>query len=238
VEQTSQNAIISVFGENFAEEGTDVRVGPGDIVDGLLPFKLARTCVQVGRTVGRLFYVSAGQIDVQVPRQNIDRDGLVQVIRNCGDADEIRSTIRDVPLRSASPEFFFFTLSPTGRNPIAAIDNTTNDLIGPPGLLPGSEFAPAQSDHVVTVFMTGLGETNPVFEAGEIADQAAAAIAIVRVFVNEQEVDVIYAGVTPGAAGLYQVSFRLGSNTPTGKVPIRVQADGFSTPAGGFLTVE
>jgi uncharacterized protein (TIGR03437 family) len=238
VEQISQNAIISVFGENFVEEGTEVRVGPGDIVDGLLPFKLARTCVQVGRTVGRLFYISPGQIDVQVPRQNINRDGLVQVIRNCGDADEIRSTIRDVPLRSASPEFFFFTLSPTGSNPIAAIDNTTDKLIGAPGLLPGSEFAPAQGDHVVTVFMTGLGETDPVFEAGEIADQAAAAIAIVRAFVNEQEAEVIYAGVTPGTAGLYQVSFRLGPNTPSGKVPVRVQADGFSTPAGGFLTVE
>ncbi len=238
VEHTSQNAIISVFGEEFAPEGTDVRVGPGDVVDGLLPFKLARTCVQVGRTIGRLFYVSPGQIDVQVPRQNINRDGLVQVIRNCGDPDEIRSTIRDIALRAASPEFFFFKVSPTGRNPIAAIDNTTNKFIGPLELLPGSEFAPARRDDIVTVFMTGLGETNPVFEAGEIADQAAPAIAIVRAFVNEQEVQVIYAGVTPGAAGLYQLSFRLGLNTPSGQVPVRVQADGFSTPTGGFLTVE
>jgi len=238
VEQTSQNAIISVFGENFTEAATGVPVSPGDIEGGLLPFKLAKTCVQVGRTVGRLFFVSPGQIDVQVPRQNINRDGLVQVIKNCGDADEIRSTIRDIPLRSASPEFFFFTHSLDGKNPIAAISSTTGKLIGVPGLLPNGDFARAKAGDVATVFMTGLGLTNPVVETGQLADRAAEAEADVRAFVNGQEVAVIYAGVTPGNAGLYQVSFMLPGGIAAGNASIRVVADDFETPPGGFLTVE
>jgi uncharacterized protein (TIGR03437 family) len=237
VEQTSQNAIISVFGENFTD-GAPVGVQPGDIEGGLLPFKLAKTCVQVGRTVGRLFFVSPRQIDVQVPRQNINRDGLVQVIKNCGDADEIRSTIRDIPLRSTSPEFFFFTHSLDGKNPIAAINSTTGKLIGTPGLLPNGDFARAKAGDVVTVFMNGLGLTNPVVETGQLADQAAEAVADVRAFVNGQEVAVIYAGVTPGNAGLYQVSFTLPAGIAAGNASIRVVADDFETPPGGFLTVE
>jgi uncharacterized protein (TIGR03437 family) len=86
--------------------------------------------------------------------------------------------------------------------------------------------------------MTGLGITNPVLETGQLADQAAEAAADVRAFVNGQEVAVIYAGVTPGTAGLYQVSFTLPAGIAAGDASIRVVAADFETPPGGFLTVE
>ena len=105
-------------------------------------------------------------------------------------------------------------------------------------MLPNGDFARAKAGDVVTVFMNGLGLTNPVVETGQLADQAAEAVADVRAFVNGQEVAVIYAGVTPGNAGLYQVDFALPAGIATGNASIRVMADSFETPPGGFLTVE
>ena len=43
--------------------------------------------------------------------------------------------------------------------------------------------------------------------------------------------DVLYAGVAPNYAGLYQVNIRIPDNTPDGDIPVALNIDGISTPA-------
>jgi uncharacterized protein (TIGR03437 family) len=49
---------------------------------------------------------------------------------------------------------------------------------------------------------------------------------------------VLYAGVSPGTAGLYQVNIQVPANLADGDYPITLVLGSFSTPVGGFVTVK
>ena len=131
-------------------------------------------------------------------------------------------------------------LNPDGRNPIAASNATTPGLVGRPGLLPGAVFAPARPGDVVTLFMTGLGATDPAFQPGELPDRAGSTVLPVTVSIGGIDLapgDVLYAGVAPTLAGVYQLNIRIPATTVDGDISVRVRIGNFTTPAGGFLTV-
>jgi uncharacterized protein (TIGR03437 family) len=50
--------------------------------------------------------------------------------------------------------------------------------------------------------------------------------------------DVLYAGVAPGYAGLYQVNIRIEADAPNGDLPLSLSVNGISTTPGAFLTVQ
>ena len=91
------------------------------------------------------------------------------------------------------------------------------------------------------MFMTSLGATAPGFEPGELPPGPAQTVQSVRVQVAEIPADVIYAGVTPGFAGLFQVSFTVPDNAPGRDPPVFVEVGEFPdlmvTPPGGFITI-
>ena len=88
--------------------------------------------------------------------------------------------------------------------------------------------------------MTGLGATNPAFQAGELPDRAGSTVLPVTVSIGGIDLapgDVLYAGVVPTLAGVYQVNIRIPATTVDGDVSVRVRIGNFTTPPGGFLTV-
>jgi uncharacterized protein (TIGR03437 family) len=112
--------------------------------------------------------------------------------------------------------------------------------VGAPGLIPGGNFAPAKPGDVVTLFLNGLGATSPSFAAGELPSGAGSTVAPVAVTVAGIQLaasDVLYAGVTPFLAGLYQINIRLPANVPDGDLAVVVRVGDFTTPEGGFLTI-
>ena len=50
--------------------------------------------------------------------------------------------------------------------------------------------------------------------------------------------DILYVGVSPGTAGLYQVNLRVPINVPNGDNFITLSLGTFTTPSGGYLTVQ
>jgi len=50
--------------------------------------------------------------------------------------------------------------------------------------------------------------------------------------------DVLYAGVAPLNAGLYQVNIRIPAAVPDGDQPVTLQLGQYGSPAGGFITVK
>ena len=49
---------------------------------------------------------------------------------------------------------------------------------------------------------------------------------------------VLYAGVSPGTAGLYQLNIRVPAGLADGDYPISLRLGGFVTPSGGYITVK
>ncbi len=228
VRQISPNAIVTIFGEGFAPPGTQRLVSTADLVDGRLPTRLAGVCVQIGPERAPLFHIFPAQINLQAPTLAPASNVAVEVILNCGESNEARSNIQMVEAQAASPEFFYLAHNQDGRNPIAAINASR----------PGQAASPGD---VLTLFLTGLGLTNPPVAAGELPTAAAFVALPVTVTIGGAPLasaDVLYTGVTRGLAGLYQLNLRLPAGLPQGDLPVTVQVGDFRTPPGGFLAVQ
>lgn len=240
VKQISPNGIISVFGENFAPAGTQRLVGSGDLVNGRLPTSLGGICVQVGSQLAPIFHMFPGQLNIQVPSLSGTGNIQIQVLRNCGAPDEVRSNTETVVLQAAAPEFLFFAHNPDGRNPIAALNATTPGLVGSPDLFAGATV-PAKPGDILTLFGTGFGATDPAFVAGELPDRIASTVEKARVTVGELELsdqDILYVGVAPFLAGVYQLNIRVPAETPDGDLPVTARVGNATTPPGAFLAVK
>jgi uncharacterized protein (TIGR03437 family) len=145
VQTVSTNGILSVFGSNFAPIGTFKIVGAGDLVNGQLPTIFEGVCVLVGSVRAPIFAVLSNQINFQATQVPVSGTTSVQVVRNCGTASELHSDPQPVTAQAASPEFFYFQQTASGKNPIAAINATTGKY-GAVSLLPGVTFAAASPE--------------------------------------------------------------------------------------------
>lgn len=240
VKQISSNGLASIYGENFAPSGTARVVSAEDIVGGRVPTKLAGVCVEVAGQRAPVLAVYPKQLNIQVPTLSATGEAAVQVILNCGETGEVRSNLERVALQAATPEFLYFVLNADGKNPIAAVNAVTGERVGPPALIVGVTFVPARPGDVLTLYATGFGMTEPAFQAGELPDRVAAVVGPVKVTVGGVELgpgDLLYAGLSPGLAGVYQVNLRLPGDLPDGDLPVVVRVGAFSSPPGGYITV-
>ena len=236
VTQISSNSIITIFGQDFAPQGTLV-LNP-ELANDRVSTRLADTCVEINGNRSPMFAVLSTQINLQVSSNVNPGNGSVVVIRGCGTGSEQRSAPESVAVRAVSPAFFNFVNNLNGQNPIAALHGGGPNLAGPAGLFPG--VTPAQPGEFVSLFATGLGPTSPQFESGEIPGRIAAVTGSVSISIGgavAPPADVFYVGVAPCCAGLYQVVVKIPDNAPNGNLPVVLSVAGVATPAGPFVAV-
>ncbi len=105
----------------------------------------------------------------------------------------------------------------------------------------GSMMSPALPGDVVTFFGTGFGLTEPVLAAGEIpAFPSVLADAGIGLMLGQTMVPqdhIVYAGATPGVAGLYQLSARIPDAMPAGEFAVSVMAGMQSSPPGPMIAI-
>ena len=240
----SPNGIFTIFGGIFAPAGTGVQVLPEDLVDGRLPTRLAGVCVEVSGTRANMFVVTPNQLNVQSPAVLPPNMAEVTVLTDCDGPDQKRSNVETIATADATPEFFYFALHDDGFNPIAAQNIRTGEFIGPPGLFGKGALTtvPAFNDDLVVLFGTGFGLTDPPFEAGVLPDVAASVVLPVGVKIGGVEArdpfELLYVGVTPGSAGLYQVNLKVRQAVPPGDQPVSLQIGDKLTPPGGYIPVQ
>jgi uncharacterized protein (TIGR03437 family) len=201
------NTLVSIFGANFQKPGQSRAAGASDLTANGFPNELACVGVEIAGRRVPLAYIDPTQINVQVPTLATTGDTEVRVVINPGRSNEQRSA----PFRLQIAEFApaFFRLWPTPC--VAALFAGTAQVAGDPGLLPGT-VGPHVGD-VITMFATGLGATDPVYQAGELPGSAARVTRRVQIEINGQpspDDHVLYAGVVPGSiSGLYQINFKI-----------------------------
>jgi uncharacterized protein (TIGR03437 family) len=234
----SPGALMTVYGSGFTSAGVARAVDSSDLVNGALPTKLANTCLEYDRRRVPLTYVSATQINFQLPNPPYSSNTL-RVASNCEDAQEFKTVGQFVEIRNASPEFLYWTKTGSTRSPVVAVDASTSAFIGAENLIPGQSFRPARPGDLLTIYCISLGLTNPQLAPGQPASGPAPLIAPIQVLINDIVVpasDVLYAGASPGTAGLYQINLRV-PNLPDGDHPIRILVNTTSSPTDGYLTI-
>ena len=237
VNRISPNALISVFGQDLAPQGT-LATDPALNPAGRVAANLAATCLETGGKRAPLFVVTPGQINAQVPHDLAPGEAALTVIRGCGTANEQRSAAASATVAAVSPAFFNLVNNADGRNPLVALHGGGRDLAGATDL--GAAFTPAEPGKFVTLFGTGFGATEPPLATGQIPGEAVnlantVAFAFGGIAVPPQ--DVFYAGASPCCAGLYQFTVRVPANLPDGDATVTAVVQGVSTPEGPYLTV-
>lgn len=223
----SPGAAAVVFGTGFAPAGTQDSAGAFNLIGGRISTEMDGVCVMVGSTAAPILAITPGQINFVVPQSLSGTTTSVQVVSGCGSANEQRSDSVSVTVQSAAPEFFYSLQTSAGLNPIAAVDLTTGLSVGP--------SSPAQPGDVLTLYATGLGVTSPPLATGQLPTAATAIAGDIQVTVGGAQLgttDVLYAGVTPSNAGLYQINIRLPDSVSDGDQPVRVIVNGYASPAG------
>ncbi len=124
-----------------------------------------------------------------------------------------------VALSPAAPAIF--TLSRDGRGPGAILNAANGSVI--------TASNPSARGGAVSIYATGLGSVTPTVASGAAAPSNPLArtreTPVVRF--GNVEATVLFSGLAPGVAGLYQINVTVPSGAPTGdSVPVTIQIAG------------
>lgn len=215
------NTIVSIFGTNLSWQTQTVQ---GGYVSGsVMPTNLAGVQVYFEGWPAYLYYVSPLQINLLVPTSLVPGNFQLWV-----DRQGTRGPMVNVTLQPAAPAMFEY---PYGTAIATHLDGSLC-----------SASAPAAAGEIVSLWATGLGETYPKLQDGvlPLGAQSLVQMSAFGVWIGGVAVDpsaILYAGVAPGYAGLYQVNLKL----PEQLAPnpeIRFGLSGDLSPAGLVLPAQ
>ncbi len=203
-------------GELIALRCWGISVNPGvansgiDPITGLLPAALANVRITFDGVAAPLFYVSSVQINLQVPYEVAGKSSTKVVVSRFG----LPSESVAVPVLAAHPGAFTYQGNAVITNAV------TGEWI--------SAETPAARGSYITLWISGAGVTNPPVATGAPAPATPLSYAIdPHAWLDGLEIEVAFAGLTPGMVGLTQVNLRIPEDAPVGPaVPLRLTLNG------------
>jgi uncharacterized protein (TIGR03437 family) len=214
--KVAPGSIISIFGRNLAE---------GTAQAARLPLPLALYHVSVsfdqpdaGLSVpGRLFFVSAGQLNVQVPWEFL---GLTHTLVKVRINDTVSAVVR-VELSDYAPGIFEYDAA--GGQRLGVVTHADGRIVTP--------SSPARPGETVVVYATGVGPVDQPQVSGEAASARPLASTRITptVTVGGQSAAVIFSGLTPGFVGLGQLNITIPAAARSGLQPLVVTSNGIES---------
>ncbi|MFN0106681.1 MAG: hypothetical protein ACKV2U_31875 [Bryobacteraceae bacterium] len=210
-QNTAPGSLISLIGTNLSPVNQASSTTP-------LPTALGESCLTVNGVPVPMLFASSEQINAQMPYQV---DGNVTLILRTpgGISDNFNLTI--LP---AAPSIFrsgtngFETQLPT------IVRARNNELV--------TVSNPIHRDDVITIYLTGMGNTSPAVEAGVPggSDPIATPVIAASVRIGGVDLNVEFSGLAPGQIGIYQINARVPRSVPTGfDIPLSVSQGGQAT---------
>lgn len=255
-------AIAVISGTGFAGTGEQSAGSLG--ADGRLATKVGGICVEVNQVRAPVLNVDPTNVFIQIPFETASGNAAVQVIKNCdpapGDAQALSSNTVQFLIGSVQPVLLGLSESIAGASavhqdfslvanepeaaPATETEMSTMSMSADPDMSEdesGPAISPAVHGEVVTFFGTGFGTTDPALATGEIPafSHVLASEAVNLMFGQTvvQSQDIMYVGATPGVAGLYQVSARIGDAMPVGEHAVSWTVDSQSSLPGPLIAI-
>jgi uncharacterized protein (TIGR03437 family) len=206
-------SLVTIFGSGFTAQELSATSTP-------LPRELGGVQVLVNGSPAPLLYVSARQINLQLPPE-LTGSAATLVVR----ADGIAANEVTVPLSSADPAIFM-----VGQTGYGTIVRANTDILAMP-VTPGIKSSPVRRGEIISIYCTGLGPTHTPVPAGVPALSAIPTLLTPAVTVGGVHARVLYSGVAPGFVGLYQVNVEIPADAPVGpRVPVIIEIGGKTSP--------
>ena len=179
--------MITLFGTNLSSETAAAAGFP-------LPTELGQTRVLVGGVAAPLLYVSPGQINLVAPASlgGMAGSGTTVSLYN----GRLAAPLARVSVARQAPGVFTALGNGAGAG---AITHPDGSLV--------SRSNPLRPGETVSVYLTGIGQLEPPVPDGLAAPSQplARATGNVRLLIDGQPAEVLFAGASPGFAGLHVV---------------------------------
>ena len=210
----SPGSIVSIFGQNLAASNGLASGFP-------LPVSLQNTSVLLDTAAGEvalpLFFVSPLQVNAMLPYDLIPGTYTLHI-----ESNSVPSNPVQLAISAFSPGIFTLNTSGQGAGIFVKVDGSLVTAANPAS--PGS---------VVALYATGLGAVNPSIAAGQPgagAEPLNRTVQTPLVFFDSFQADVLYSGLAPGFAGLYQLNVNIPAQvSPASNVSVSLSIGGFAS---------
>lgn len=198
--------VLSIFGSELA---------PAIWTSGALPLpvQLAGVSVTINGVNAPIYYISPGQLNVQIPYETPANAAVPVIVNNNGQRAQSA-----LSMAAVAPALF-------------------TDSTG--ALVPSKTGTRGQ---VITLFLTGIGAVSPGVATGAAPSSGTAVaslpapVQLVRVTIGGVAAPVQFAGIPPGLVGVAQINCQVAVSTPVGKQQVVVTVGGVGA-ASATLTV-
>jgi uncharacterized protein (TIGR03437 family) len=197
--------IGSLFGTNLASG-----VVVADKVP--LPTTLGGVSVQLNGVAAPLFFVSAAQINFQIPWEVLGQTQASITVTVNG----VTSPAQTLSLAPYAPGIFTTNQAGTGQGVIAIA--TSGELAAPAGSIPGRTSRPAKRGEFISIYCSGLGPVSNPPASGAPATGSPLSLTTKNptVTIGGVSAPINFSGLTPGFVALYQVNAQVPDNAPVG----------------------
>ncbi len=214
------NTFISIYGTNLSF--STAAISAEEIRNGNLPTSLGSTPVRIllSGQFADMYYVSPHQVNALIPTHLLPGPVTLQVVLSVRAGPPVT-----ILLEESAPALFEgadrFVIATHGNGPVVTAE------------------APAAPGEVIVLYATGLGPTSPMTQPNRIPTAPAKLtnFGAFQVWLNGVPLAkerILYAGVTPGFAGLFQINIRL-PESAAADPEIRVGTSARMSPEGRLL---
>jgi uncharacterized protein (TIGR03437 family) len=216
----SPGSIASIFGSGLAAS-----LAQADSIP--LSATLEDVSVTMNGVAAPIFFVSPGQINVQVP-WNVLTDGSdsgsISVVITRGQTSSNAQTVQIAPV---SPSIFTVVSDGVG-NAIAI--NPDGTIAAPVGSITGLISHPAHAGDPLVILATGLGAVSPnVANGANSIDQLRNTVLTPAVLIGGTPTPLLFSGLSPGYTGVNQINVTVPKGVAGDAVPLQIQIAGIMT---------
>jgi uncharacterized protein (TIGR03437 family) len=195
---------VEIYGSNLAKTTRPWQAS--DFNGNAAPTMLDDVTVTINGRRAFISYISPGQVNAQAPSTLMPGPAQVVVSNSAGTSAGYSTTIVALQpglLNTAGSTYFAVAVFPDYS-----------------GLVNASR--PAKRGETIVLYGTGFGPVIPAVPAGQIATGASSLAGQLQIFFDGVPAQVTYAGLAPGAVGLYQFNVVVPDGvTVPGDVPYR-----------------
>jgi uncharacterized protein (TIGR03437 family) len=221
-------SIVSFFGADLAAANSIASSAP-------LPITLGGLSLSLGGVSVPEFFVSPGQVNVQIPWDWSNNFNLAEVL--VAGSGSYQAAPIDLPISLFSPGIFTVTQTGSGQGTVTI--SSTGQLAAPLGAYGNSR--PAERGEYITIYCTGLGAVDhqPLTGYPTPSSPLANTQTVPEVILAGMNLKPSFSGLAPGFVGLNQVNVQVPSNAPAGNAIslTLVMSDGFTNAVSNTVTL-
>ncbi len=194
--------------------GTGLGTAPVSTGKLPLPTNFNNTYALIGPLQAPLYFLSSGQINLQIPNE-VTATQQIPVVLSVNNALTLPQMIDIVPVAPG--------VAATSGGQIIAQHSVDYSLV--------TSANPAKPGEYLIIYLVGMGATKPAVQSGAVSPGPPTFANVTvqpKVTVGSQTANVVFAGLTPGSVGLYQIDFQVPAGTPSGNPTVVVTQNGIA----------